>query len=154
MKQLVLTIALLLFIFSPSARAQTPSPKQTVEQLAQVVSDAYAAKALGRLDAGRPYIGKVTIVIEHSLADDDAKDRFQRKAFKTLAQGERWLRSRETADGFPARVGRLPGNCKKGACRYDFGAGLLHNHLYLQKITYGYNHGRPYIKTIFLLDGD
>lgn len=43
--------------------------------------------------------------------------------------------------------------CKKGMCTFD-NAGLLHNNLYLKKITYGFTKGRPYIKAVYFLDGD
>jgi hypothetical protein len=57
-------------------------------------------------------------------------------------------------DGLPARESRSRLNCRKGFCNYNFQAGILHNHLYLQKIAYGYRNSRPYIKTIYLLDGN
>ncbi len=125
----------------------------TINQLEKALAEAYTAKDLGRLDAQRPYFGKVRIVVEHSLVEDGAKDQFEIKAFRTLAQGEKWLRSRET-DGFPARHLRPLLRCLKGQCTYDFNGGINHNTLYLQKIAYGLRNGRPYIKTIFLLDGD
>ncbi len=125
----------------------------TIEQLVNSLAEAFTAKELGRLDAGRPYFGKVRIVIEHSLADDDDKDRFEIKEFRTFAQGEQWLKSREF-DEFPARATRPVQRCRKGLCTYDLNGGINHKHLYLQKIAYGLRRGRPYIKTIFLLDGD
>lgn len=125
----------------------------TIEQLVKSLAEAYEAKELGKLDIGRPYFGKVRIVIEHSLAEDNAKDRFEIKSFKTLAMGEQWLKSREMHD-VPARATKPLQRCRKGLCTYDFGGGINHNNLYLKKITYGYRNGRPYVKTIFLLDGD
>lgn len=129
------------------------SSNSTIEQLVKKLEDAYTTKALGQLDAERPFLGKVKIVIEHSLAGDTDKDRFQIKEFSTLEQGERWLRSREREE-FPARQTRSLLGCKRGLCTYDFDGGILHNQLYLQKISYGLRNRRPYIKTIYLLDGD
>jgi hypothetical protein len=154
MKRLAITVALTLLIISLSAPTQSSSKKETIEQLVKALSDAYTSRALGRLDAGRPFVGKVKIVIEHSLAPDDAKDRFEIKMFKTLEKAEQWLRSRERDEQFPSRQNRPLMQCKKGICTYDFNGGILHNQLYLQKITYGYKNGSPYIKTIYLLDGD
>jgi hypothetical protein len=153
MKRFVATSALLFLLIALPVEAQTRTRKGSVEQLAKALSRAYEAKALGRLDAGRPYAGKVRIIIEHSLADEDDKGRFERKSFKSLAQGEKWLRSREF-EGRPSRDSRELLHCKKGVCRYDFGASLNHKVLFLQKFTFGYRNGLAFIKTIYLLDGD
>jgi hypothetical protein len=32
--------------------------------------------------------------------------------------------------------------------------GINHNNLYLKRITYGVSNGCPYLKTIYILDGD
>ena len=153
MKKLATVGTLMFTILSLPVHAQSLSGKQTVEQLAQALGEAYTAKALGKLDAERPYRGKVKIVIEHSLAGDTAKDRFEVKEFQTLEQAERWLKSRETEE-LPARATKPLLQCKRGLCTYNFDGGILHNQLYLSKISYGFRTGRPYIKTIFLLDGD
>lgn len=136
------------------AGGRSASSGMTIEQLVNSLAEAYTDKALGRLDTERPYVGKVRIVIEHSLAADTAKDRFEIKEFRSLAQAEKWLGSREREDGLPAREDRPLVQCRRGVCTYNFDGGILHNHLYLRKISYGYRTGRPYIKTIFLLDGD
>ena len=154
MKHLAARVALILFVISLSVQAEPLSKKQTIEELVKALSEAYTAKALGRLDAERPYVGKVKIVIEHSLAEDNAKNRFEIKEVKSLANGEQWLRSREGAEGAPFRQIMPLLGCKRGVCNYNFDGGILHNQLYLEKITYGYSNGRPYIKTIYLLDGD
>jgi hypothetical protein len=54
----------------------------------------------------------------------------------------------------PGRESRPLVRCAKGVCTYNFDGGILHNHLYLKKISYGTRSGCPYIKTIYLLDGD
>lgn len=136
---------------SPAGSGANASSNQTIEQLVNALAEAYTARALGRLDAERPYYGGVGIVIENSLGEDAG--RFVIKRFKTLAQADKWLKSRE-GEALPARETRPLVRCKSGLCTYDFSAGILHNHLYLQKISYGLRRGRPYIKTIFLLDGD
>jgi len=151
MKRLAISVVLILFGIS-SAVAQSAPKKQTIEQLINALSDAYMAKDLGRLDATRPYLGKVKIVIEHSLLE--GTDQYEVKWVRTLAMGERWLRSREEEDGTPLRGDKPLLQCKRGLCRYDLDGGISHNHLYLKRIRYGYRNGRPYIRTIYLLDGD
>ena len=136
-----------------SAGGGSASADSTVEQFVKTVADAYTAKTLGGLDAEYPHAGKVRIVIENSLADDRAKDRFVSRAFTTLARAEGWLKSRERDDG-PARETMPLKRCRQGLCTFDFDGGILHNHLYLKKIAYGLRSGKPYIKTIYLLDGD
>ncbi|HEY0319825.1 MAG TPA: hypothetical protein VGC66_02525 [Pyrinomonadaceae bacterium] len=133
----------------PSLYADSP-----LEQLMKALDEAYNTRTMGRLDARRPYLGRVRVVIEHSLAGDGEKGQYETRTFRTLAQAERWLKSREREGGTPFRETRPLEECSKGSCTYDFNGGILHNHLYLQTISYGYRNGRPYIKTIYLLDGD
>jgi hypothetical protein len=154
MRKLVAALALLLVITFLPVQAQSPSKSKTINQLVQSLEEAYMAKTLGTLDAKRPYFGKVKIVIEHSLAEDTAKDRFEIKWFSSLAKAEQWLKSREREDNTPFREARTLLRCRAGLCTYNLDGGISHNHLYLQKITYGYRNGRPYFKTIYLLDGD
>jgi hypothetical protein len=125
-----------------------------VEQLMKALDDAYATGRMGRLDARRPYLGRVRIEIEHSLAAEGSKDQYETRTFRTLEQAERWLKSREREDGTPFRETRALYECGNGSCEWDLNGGIQHNHLYLQKVTYGFRRGRPYIKTIYLLDGD
>ncbi|HEX8175555.1 MAG TPA: hypothetical protein VF543_10580 [Pyrinomonadaceae bacterium] len=125
-----------------------------IEQLMKALDEAYSTRTLARLDARRPYLGRVRIVIEHSLAADGAKEQYESRSFRTLAQADRWLKSRENSDGLPARETRPLYDCGSGSCEFDLNGGILHNHLYLTKVTYGMRRGRPYIKTIYLLDGD
>jgi hypothetical protein len=152
-KTLVSALALVLFALCLPVRAVSPCKKKSVEDLAKAISEAYEGKTMGSLDAQKPYVGKVKIVIEHSLADDNSKDRFVIKWFMSLAKVERWLKSREH-EAMPARESRPLTRCRKGVCTYNFDGGILHNHLYLKKISYGLRGGCPYIKTIYLLDGD
>lgn len=149
-KQLATALALVPFIISSSFFAQASPKKKTVEQLAMAVSDAYTWGVLGWLDRNKhDSLGKVKIIIKHSIAIDKSET----KEFKSFEQAEQWLRSREDK-GRPVRVRRPLLGCQKSLCTYNFEEGLLHGHLYLQKITYGYNNGSPYIATIHLLDGD
>lgn len=149
-----IAIAAVLMLLMPSnSLAKSPPEPGTIEQLAIELSDAYANKNLGRLDRKYPVLGKVKIEIEDSLAGDDNPSRPRTKEFQSLAQGEKWLRSTARND-FPVRESRPLIACKQGSCTYDFSAGILHNHLYLKKISYGYKNGRPYLKTIYLLDGN
>jgi hypothetical protein len=120
---------------------------QTIEQLATTVATAYSDNKLDQLEV--PATKKIQISIEHSLGEGSVLTR----NFKTWQEGEKWLRSKST-DGQPVRENRSLSSCEKGVCNYDFRAGILHNHLYLRKLTYGYKNGRPYIKSIYLLDGD
>lgn len=152
MKQLATTVALILLIIALPVHASSPAKKETINQLVKELSDAYEAKTLGKLDAEHPYLGKVKIIIEHSLGE--GKDQFEVKEFKTLEKAEQWLKSREREDGTPFREIRTLVGCKRGICTYDFDGGILHNHLYIKKIAYGYRNRSPYIKRIYLLDGD
>lgn len=148
MKRLAIFAALFLFVVPFTASAQT-----SIEELAKSAGKAFTAKSLGKLDAEQPSAGRVKIVIEHSLAEDGSSDQFKTRSFSNFAKAEKWLRSMEH-DGLPNRNVMPLIACKKGICSYSFKGGILHNNLYLKRITYGYAKGRPYIKTILILDGD
>lgn len=152
-KSLLSSLALILFSLALPVQAQSPCKQQPVSDFAKQIAEAYQAKTLSGLDAQKPYLGAVRIVIENSLGEPDDKGRFVTKTFKSLAKAEAWLKSREH-DELPGRESRPLKRCAKGVCTFDFEGGILHNHLYLQKISYGLRAGCPYIKTIYLLDGD
>ena len=153
MKQIFISLAVLVSVFSAPVSSKPTCKNETIEQLVKAVSEAYAGKTLGTLDTQKPYRGRVRIVIEHSLAGDNDKDRFVIKWFTSLARAESWLKSREHEE-MPARSTMPLTKCAKGVCAYNFDGGILHNNLYLKKITYGMSGGCPYLKTIYLLDGD
>jgi hypothetical protein len=92
------------------------------------------------------------MTIEHSLADDDDPQRFEVRRFPSLAKFEQWLKSREIDDR-PGRYSREM-TCTRGVCRANMDGGINHNSLYLKQITYGMSNGCPYLKTIYILDGD
>lgn len=127
--------------------------KQPIDALSKAVAEGFEAKTLGSLDAQKPYTGRVRLVIEHSLADDNAKDRFVIRSFVSLAKAEAWLKSREH-DEMPGRRSMPFQKCANGVCTFNFDGGILHNTLYLKKIAYGIRTGCPFLKTIYLLDGD
>jgi len=153
MKQIFISLAVLVSVFSLPVHAKPTCKHETIQQLVKEVSEAYEARTLGTLDTQKPYRGRVRIVIEHSLADDNDKDRFVIKSFTSLARAEAWLKSREHEE-MPARSTKPLSKCARGVCAYNFDGGIVHNNLYLKKITYGMRGGCPYLKTIYLLDGD
>ena len=128
-------------------RAHLSPQTQTIQTLANALADAFTAGTLGDLDAGRPYVGTLRVVIEN-LVD------VERKNFRTLAAVERWLKSRETQDGqitLPRRNRGALLHCRQGICTFEK-AGGLHNILYVHKIAYGMRRGKPYIKTIYMVN--
>ena len=136
-----------------SVAAKPKCKRQSVETLVKVFAESFTNKTMGTLDARRPYVGRFTIRIEHSLADDNDPKRFEVRRFSSFARAEQWLKSREI-EGRPGRNTRPLLKCAKGVCSYNSEGGLLHNNLYLTKITYGIRNGCPYIRTIYILDGD
>jgi hypothetical protein len=157
-KQLSVILALMLFVTPSSAQTQSPTKRLTIEKLVDEFEIAYVADTLETLDAKYPNRARMRVVIEYQTIDPEIK------VFKTFRGFGQWLRGRETdPEGMPVEAGttiKLPRRvtillvgCKRGLCTYDFDGGILHNHLYIKKISYGYRKGRPYIKTIFLLSG-
>ena len=132
---------------SALAHARPSSKSETIEQLAKALSEAFTTGALGGLDAERPYLGTVRIIVEHSISG-----KREMKNFKTFGEAEKWFTSRARDDG-PARNSGPLLRCRKGVCTYKQ-EGMLHNNLYLQKITYGIRKGRPYIKAVYVIDGN
>jgi hypothetical protein len=130
------------------SRAHLSSQPQTIQQLVNAVAKAWGEGNLGSLDAGRPYVGSVRVVVEGTVGEPPM---VWRKTFRTLAQVDRWFKSRERADGPGRNVGQLQ-QCSKGVCTFEQ-EGMLHNNLYLKKITYGMRKGKPYVKAIYIEDG-
>ena len=124
------------------------SPAQTVEELVNAVAGAWGEGNLGSLDARRPYVRSVKVIVEGQVGEPPM---IWRKTFRTLAQVDRWFKKRETAEGPGRNIGRLK-QCSKGVCTFEQ-EGMLHNNLYLKKITYGMRKGQPYIKAIYIDDG-
>ena len=71
-KTLVIAVAVIIFSLSLSVHAQSRCKKQPVEDLVKAVAEGFETKTMRSLDAQKPYVGRVRIVIEHSLADDNA----------------------------------------------------------------------------------
>ena len=141
---------------SATASIQVPSKsscKQPVEDLINAFAESFSNKSTGTLDAVRPYVGRFTIRIEHSSADDNDPERFEVRRFSSFARAEQWFKSREI-DGMPGRYTRPVEKCARGVCTYNLDGGTNHNSIYLTRITYGIRNGCPYIKTIYVLDGD
>ncbi len=157
MKQFAVTF-IMVFVFSGiAAQAQSTCNTRSAGKLAADLAAAYEARDLGKLDAKRPYLTTFGIRIENSLAGDGDKDQFVNRRFRTLKAAERWLQSRETKfedQISPSRVIMPLISCKSGICTYNI-EGLLHNQLFLKRLYYGNKkNGCPYIKTIYLIDGN
>lgn len=153
MKKLTILLALALLIGTSTVQAANPVQCDTIDQVADQLGRAFEDREMGRLDSSRPYVGSVTIVYEHSLSEGRPRTR----TFRSLGVAEKWLQSMEhgVAEEMGPRRHLMPlKRCRAGVCTYDFEGGILHNQLYIKKFTYGMRRGRPYIKAIYLLDGD
>ncbi len=127
------------------ANAEPSGSNKSVGDMAVELADAFAAGKMGALDSEKPYLSKVTVVLEHSL-----NGRPQTKSFTSLKRANDWLtKGRPEVNFNTAEFKR----CRAGVCTFVQN-GLLHNNLYLTKFTYTTTKGRSYIKTISVLDGD
>lgn len=110
------------------------------------------AKNLASLD-GRVRLlrGGLRVRIEHSISP--VRD-FEYRRFRSFKAAESWLNKREREDGTPFRVAQDFVGCRRGRCRFYTDGGILHNHLYLQRISYGYRNGRLFITELYFYDGD
>lgn len=140
------------------AQNQTPAWPGSIEALVDKVEIGFGNRQLADLDGQHLFRGRIRFVIEHSLVEDTDPGHFEIRTFRTFAAAQRWLQSRETPneDYPPVPIPSLRPlqQCRKGVCTYDFDGGIDHNHLYLKRIYYGFKNRRPYLKTIYLLDGD
>ena len=112
--------------------------KGTIEYLVQTLAAAFESGRMGTLDAERPYLDTVQIIIEDSLSDDKST-----KTYKTLKAVDNALGEQRASHRFE--------RCAKGVCSFE--GGVLHNTLFLHKITYTIANGRPYIKAIYFIAG-
>src|SRR5687767_644471 len=149
-KKLIVSLAVVALL-CVSVAAQPKCKKQPIKNLVEAFAESFANKTMGTLDADRPYVGRFTIRIEHSLADDDDPQRFEVRRFSSFARAEQWFKGREI-EGLPGRYTRPVEKCSRGVCTYNLDGGINHRSLYLTKITYGIRNGCPYIKTIYLLE--
>ncbi len=150
-KQIILSLIVLAFS-AIGIHAQTTC-KQTSEEIAKDFSSAFTEKKLGRLDANRGAVGKVTLTMENSLYEDGAKGQFVVKTFANMKALEKWLTKREI-DELPGRTANDLINCKKGVCSFKVD-GLMHNTLFLKKVTLGFTKDKcPYIKSVYIVDGN
>lgn len=145
--------SIVLLASAVSVAAKPKCRKQPIKNLVEAFAESFANKTMGTLDADRPYVRRFRIVIEHSLAGDNEPGRFVTRWFRSLTQAENWLKRREH-DGMPGRATKPLEKCARGVCTYNFESGILHNTLFLKRVTYGVRTGCPYLKTIYLLDGD
>ena len=129
------------------ALAETPAQRETATRLALQISQDFVGKTLATQDQEPPYLEQVALVIKHSLSENE----FERKSFQSLRALEAWLQSRRVEA--PGRNSAQSTTCKQGLCRFEI-TGLLHNNLYFEAASYVYLNGKPYLKTIYLLDGD
>jgi hypothetical protein len=152
MKKTTLFLTVMLALCAIGINAQTTC-KQTPEQLAKDFANAFEGKKLGRLDADRGAVGKITLTIENSLVEDGAKGQFVVKTFANMKALEKWLTKREV-DELPGRTANNLISCKKGVCSFKIN-GLLHNTLFLKKVTLGFTKDKcPFIKSIYIVDGN
>ena len=142
MKTKVLAITFLVLAFGLNAFGQARA--ETVQKFSGRVRQAFLARDLARLDAGK-IGGSIRLSVEHSIADGTDV-----KSFTNFKQAGKWL-MRGRVDSNLVAKGNI--RCRVTTCSLT-SKGLLHNSLYLRKITYGYVKGRPYVRAIHFVDGD
>ena len=138
--------AVLIFTSAAPLAAQTRAQKREIVRLAQKIAN---VDDLGELDRLGLIRGSVKIVIEHSISEPE----FEGENFPSFKAAERWLDRRERS-GFPMRVSLPFKGCGTRICTFESEGGILHNHLYLKQIFFGYRNNRPFVKAIQYLDGD
>lgn len=117
--------------------------KGTIEHLAQTLAAAFESGTMSSLDAEKPYLKTVKLVFEDSLSDGKTST-----TYKTLQAAEQAFRGKNETGNFASHQFQ---NCANGVCSFE--GGVVHNTLFLHKITYTVVKGRPYIKAIHFITG-
>lgn len=153
MKKLIVSLLFILSIFTMAEQAQSSCKNQSIEQLATNFAKAFESKTLSQIDSTKPFVNLITIRIENSLSGKGEPGQFEYKRVKSFTMFEKWLKGNEV-EGMPNRSIEPLINCKKGICTYNIN-GLLHNTLFLQKISFGYKKDKcSFIKSVFIIDGN
>ena len=141
-----------LMIFSGAGYVQAQQDR-AARNLADKVAAAFS-NHVGSLDRANLLRGRLKVSIQNWIVPDDSFPEFQSRTFKNFTAMERWLKSEENQPGFPRRTSGMGLSCRSGLCRLDLKDGqMMHNHVYLTRIWYGYSKGSIYIKRIKLLYG-
>jgi hypothetical protein len=119
-----------------------------IEKIAGNFYTAFENRNLGELDKMVPSFRSISIVIENSLGEGE----FERTEVKNLDAADLWIDKRGPVKNYRRTAGP-PLVCKDGTCKFDSRC-CLHNQLFLDKFEYAFNDGKPYIKTIYLTDGN
>ncbi|HRH42177.1 MAG TPA: hypothetical protein PKY82_11170 [Pyrinomonadaceae bacterium] len=153
MKKIIFSFFFVLAILTMVAQAQNSCANQSIENLANKFAKAFQSKTLSEIDSTKPFVNLITIRIENSLSGEGDPDQFEFKRVKSFTLFEKWLKGKEVEE-LPNRSVEPLISCKKGICTYAIN-GLLHNTLFLKKISYGYKKDKcPYIKSVFIIDGN
>src|SRR5205085_87217 len=136
MKQITIILAVVFFSMLLSVTAQD---RQAL-RLCTHVQTAFS-RGLGSLDRNHLLRGRLTMTIENSGADI-VDPEYETRHFVTFRAMERWLKHRENKEGAPWRLSGEKPACRRGRCLMYMQGGTLHNHVYLEKMFYGYRHGR------------
>lgn len=140
----VLVAMIMLFFGSIPAQSQDKQAKKTGAEIAR----AFERGQLRKLDAKNLLSGKIKLTIENSIGEPE----FEYYSFSSFAAMGRWIKKQEF-DGMPNKVAWPLVGCRKGVCTFFRDGGILHNQLYLKKVTYGYRNKRLFIRGIQLLAG-
>ncbi len=132
--------------------AQSHSKNNSVARVAVEITKAFSSGSLKKLDSKRLLIGDLNLTIENSSGDIGSKE-FEYKAFRSFAGLGKWLKKKEYQDGLPFRVDWPLTGCRNGHCTFFQDGGILHNHVYMTGVDFGYRNGRLYIRSVRLIYG-
>ncbi len=140
------------FVFTCSTALQAQSQDKAARKLAGKVATAFS-NGVGSLDRSHLLKGRLELSIQHWITDGDMPE-FESRSFKSFQAFELWLKKEENEPGFPIRTSGERVSCRGGLCRLDLKDGqMMHNHVYLTRVGYGYSKGRLYVKKLRILYG-
>ena len=130
--------------------SSTPAQSQDKQarKIAAAVAAAFGQGQLRKLDLKKLVRGRVKLTIENSIGEPE----FEHYSFRSFSAMGGWIRKQER-DGLPNKVAWPLVGCRKGVCTFFRDGGILHNQLYLKKVTYDHRNNRIYIRGVQLLAG-
>lgn len=140
----VLVVAMMAFLGAAQAQSQDKQAKKVGAEIAS----AFSRGQLRKLDPKKLVRGSIRLTIENSIGEPE----FEYYSFRSFAAMGSWIKKREI-EGLPNKVAWPLVGCRKGTCTFFRDGGILHNQLYIKKVTYGYRNKRLYIRGIQLLAG-
>lgn len=147
MKQLISVIVIVLSLYAAAAYGQNAER----HRVADFVRKGFAGD-LRPLDNKALQQGGFTVLFQYWIVDVGQKE-FESRRFRSFTAFEKWLRKHTRKDdNTPFRMGGKIKSCSRSNCTIETG-NMQHNHLFLKRVWFAYDRGKPIVKKIHVIYG-